>query len=215
MSSNVRLCHRHAQPLLAFCCALLACAAALVGQGKQFLTPKAALALAFPDCKVERTRHVLSDAHKLRVKKLGGGEVRRSMVYAYEARKGGKLVGTAWFDRHKVRSKQELLMVVVDPRGKVRRIEMVAFEEPLDYIPRDAFYEQFLGRPLSADLSVKRAITPVAGATLTVRATLQAVRRVLATHQVIYPKQAARPKGPAPSKKASNSPAAAFRGARQ
>ena len=49
---------------------LLACFLAMVSlpaQGKVFLTTDEALALAFPSCKVERTRHVLDAKKKRRV----------------------------------------------------------------------------------------------------------------------------------------------------
>ncbi|MGK0154509.1 MAG: electron transport complex protein RnfG [Neolewinella sp.] len=171
---------------------LLACllATAMVpAQGKVFLTTNEALALAFPKCKVERTRHVLDQKKKLRVLQLSGHKACRSMVYAYEARRDGKLVGTAYFDRHRVRSKQELVMVVVSPVSLVQRIEVIAFGEPLDYMPRGNFYQQFLGRGLKDQLTTKGNVRSVIGATLTVNATIAAVRRILATHQLVFPKQ--------------------------
>lgn len=169
---------------------LLASAFAAPAQGKVFLTTKEALSLAFPKCKVERTKYVLDDVLKAKATKLAGHKPRRSMVYAYEARKDGKLVGTAYFDRHRVRSKQELVMIVVDTESKVRRIEVIAFEEPTDYLPRGSFYAQFLGRGLDARLDTKRDIVGVGGSTLTVNATIEAVRRILAAHMVLHPKQA-------------------------
>ena len=111
------------------------------------------------------------------------------MVYAYVASKEGKLIGTAYFDRHRVRAKQELVMVVVSPESKVLRIEVIAFGEPLDYLPRGNFYQQFLGRGLQDKLTTKGNVRSVVGATLTVNATIAAVRRILATHQLVFPKQ--------------------------
>jgi Na+-translocating ferredoxin:NAD+ oxidoreductase RnfG subunit len=75
-------------------------------------------------------------------------------------------------------------MVVIDPSGAVRRVEVVSFREPLDYVPREGWYRQFDGEELDDDLQLKRDIRPVTGATLTARATTDAVRRVLAIHQV-------------------------------
>jgi hypothetical protein len=173
---------------------LLVAALAAPAQGKVFLTTKEALSLAFPKCKVERKKYVLDEVRKAKAEKLAGHAPRRAMVYAYEARKNGKLVGTAYFDRHRVRSKQELVMIVVDPTSKVRRIEVIAFEEPTDYLPRGSFYAQFVGRGLDAKLSTKRDIVGVAGSTLTVNATIEAVRRILAAHMVLHPDQVARQK---------------------
>jgi hypothetical protein len=64
----------------------------------------------------------------------------------------------------------------------VGRVEVLAFDEPPDYLPRAEWYRQFDGRPLDAELDLRRAIRPVTGATLTARSTTDAVRRVLALH---------------------------------
>ena len=185
---------------LVILCLLAACsfglAAPAVAQGKVFLSTKEALALAFQDCEVERAKYVLDAAKKKRATELAGHKPRRSMVYAYEARKAGKLVGTAYFDRHRVRSKQELVMVVVDTKSVVRRLEVVSFEEPVDYLPRGSFYAQLVGRGLDDKLSTKRDIVGVTGSTLTVNATVQAVRRVLAAHMVLHPDQVRKPQKP-------------------
>ena len=76
-------------------------------------------------------------------------------------------------------------MVLVDPAGAVARVEVLSFQEPEDYLPLPQWYAQFPGRPLDAELSLKRGIRPVAGATLTTNATTDAVRRVLALHRVL------------------------------
>jgi hypothetical protein len=175
---------------------LVCLAAGVVGQGKVFMTAAEAIDLAFPKCQIERTKHVLDKAKKERVLKLSGHKAARSMVFAYQAKKEGKIIGTAYFDRHRVRSKQEIVMIVVDPLCKIRRIEVVAFGEPLDYLPRQNFYAQILGRGLDRDLSTSRAIRSVAGSTLTVNATVAVTRRILAVHQLLFPKQVAKVRKP-------------------
>jgi hypothetical protein len=108
-----------------------------------------------------------------------------ALVNYYAASRGGQPAGTAWFDTHRVRTLPETLMIVVDPQGRVGRIEVLSFREPQDYLPRGAWYEQFRGKALDANLQIKRDIRPVTGATLTARATTDAVRRVLALHQIL------------------------------
>lgn len=183
------------------------CTGGLFAQGKLFLEPAEALELAFPKCKFERKTHVLSDAAKAEIKKRSGHAAPRSMIYVYEARKGKEVAGYAYFDRHRVRSKKELLMVAVDTKARARRIEVVAFEEPVDYMPRGIWYEQFRKQVLGNDLSVKTGvIKPVAGCTLTVHATVDTVRRILASHQLIYPGKKPVPgKKTAPGKKLAKS----------
>jgi len=152
--------------------------------GKVLLTADEALSLAFPDCVYERRTVYLTAAQLQRARQLAGVELPTALVYPYVAARGGTRVGTAYFDRHPVRSLTETLMVVVDPQGKVARVEVLAFNEPENYLPRAGWYQQFLGRKLAGS-DLDRSIHGISGATLTARATTQAVRRVLAIHQVL------------------------------
>lgn len=159
-------------------------------QGKVRLTVQEALALAFPDCKVERKSVFLTKRQKKRVTDLTGNKRVPGVVFPYVAthEKTGQPAGTAYFDRHRVRTLPEVLMIVVSPDHVVRRIEVLAFAEPEDYLPRASWYAQFRGKTLDRDLQLKRHIKGVTGATLTARATTDAVRRVLALHRVLHPK---------------------------
>jgi len=157
---------------------------ALAG-GRVFLTVDEALALAFAGCTVERTSVYLTDEQREEIGELAGHDFERRILRPYVARKDGELVGTAYFDTHRVRTLDESLMVVVAPDDTIKRIELLAFGEPREYIPRAKWYAQFLGKKLDADLSLKRGIRGITGATLTARATLNAVRGVLAAHEVV------------------------------
>lgn len=149
--------------------------------GKVFLTRSEALALAFPDCKVEREARYLTPEQQRQAAKLAGVKVDSRLVVRYLASCGG----AAYFDVHRVRTLPETLMVVVDAEGRVQQLEVMAFLEPEEYIPRRNWYEQFLNRRLNPRLRLKRSIHAVTGATLTARATADAVRRILALDQVL------------------------------
>lgn len=155
---------------------------------KVFVTVDEALRLAFPGCEVVRRTAWLTPEQVRQARDLSGVEVPSALAAYHEARRNGQLVGTAWFDTHRVRTLPETLLIVVDPQGRVSRLEVISFREPEEYMPRDAWYGQFKGRRLDRDLALKTGIHPVSGATLTARATTSAVRRVLALHQVIGPK---------------------------
>lgn len=165
--------------------ALALVAGAVPAAGRVYLSVDEALELAFQGCAVERKTVFLTDEQLAAARELAREDVESALVHPYVARCDGKAAGTAYFDTHRVRTLPETVMVVVSPAGEVVRIEVLSFLEPPDYIPRDAWYEQFEGRELSPDLDLKRAIRPVTGATLTARATTSAVRRVLAVHRVL------------------------------
>jgi len=152
---------------------------------KVFLTQEEALKLAFPGAVVVRRTAFLTEAETRDVAALSGGPAPSALAVAYVATKEGHLVGTAYFDTHVVRTLPETLMVVITPAGTIARIEILSFSEPEDYLPRQHWYAQFPGKGLDDELSIKRGIRPVSGATLTARATAEAARRVLALHQVL------------------------------
>lgn len=153
---------------------------------KVFLSQGEALKLAFPAATVERKTAFLTTEQQHEARKLSGDEAPPGALVAYYvATKDGREIGTAYFDTHIVRTMPETIMVVVDAAGSASRIEVLSFLEPEEYLPRPHWYEQFQGKPLNDELSMKRGIRPVAGATLTARATTEAARRVLALHRVI------------------------------
>jgi electron transport complex protein RnfG len=156
-----------------------------MGAGRIFLKVDEALALAFPECDIERTTVYLTKAQRKRVEELAGTQLSSGIVHPYVATRKGQFVGTAFMDVHKVRTLRESLFVVVSPQGRVQRLEVLAFAEPLDYLPRGNWFGQFKGKRLDDDLNLDRGIRGVTGATLSGRATTSAVRRSLALQLVL------------------------------
>lgn len=152
---------------------------------KIFLTVEEALELAYPDCEMDRSTVFLDEDQLHRARAAAEVEIESGLVYPYRAVCSGEPGGTAYFDSHRVRTLPETVMVAIDADGNVLRVEILAFREPEDYIPRDVWYRQFDGEALDDELDLKRGIRGVTGATLTARATTEAVRRVLAIHQVL------------------------------
>lgn len=156
----------------------------------QTLTQEAALRLAFPGADgVERRTAYLDDDQLARAAELAGreAEVTSGVITYYVAAKDGIPLGVAYFDVHRVRTLPEVLMIVVDTDHRVRRVEVVRFAEPPEYLAPAGWLAQFQGRPLDTALSVKGSVANITGATLTARAATAAVRRVLALHRVIAP----------------------------
>ena len=148
---------------------------------KSFLTQEEALRLAFPGgAAVTRKTAFLSEADRAEVARRAGGAPPPGFVAYYAATADGKDAGTAYFDTHVVRTLPETILVVVDPKGAIARIEVLSFSEPEEYLPRGAWYGRFPGKTLGDELSEKKGVRPVTGATLTVRVTVEAARRVLA-----------------------------------
>ena len=150
------------------------------------LTQDEALRLAFPPpLEVERRTAYMSETQLKRATQLAGSPVMQGVVNYYVALERGRMTGVAYFDSHRVRTHGEVLMFVVTPDATIRRVEVLQFAEPPDYEPPPRWLDLFRAKRLSHELSVKRAIPNMSGATLTAHAVTAAARRVLALHAVI------------------------------
>ena len=76
-------------------------------------------------------------------------------------------------------------MIVLEPDGTTRSVRVLAFHEPLDYLPTERWYKQFEDRSLADPLRLGRDIHGIAGATLSARAVASSVRRALALFRVV------------------------------
>lgn len=149
------------------------------------LSREEALRSVYPGAKVRAEQVFLTAAQQREAEALAGVAVPTQLVARYLAEDENELVGRAYVDTHTVRTKKETLLISLDQRGVVKRIDVTAFLEPPEYQAAAAWLDQYAGRPLSDDLRMQRAIRPFAGATLTARAANDAVRRVLAIDQVL------------------------------
>jgi hypothetical protein len=164
--------------------AILALAALLPGAAGAavFETQEQALARVFPrPARIVRTTSFLSPDQLESARKAAQAPIESAVVtrYAGFGPEAGHL-GTAYFDSHVVRTAHEVLMVVVAPDGGVRSVDVLAFGEPQDYLPRGGWLKRVEGRRMDDGLFVGRALAHVTGATLTTRAIATAVRRILA-----------------------------------
>lgn len=155
---------------------------------KVFESAKTALQKAFPEgTDVVRKTAFLTDGQLAEARRLAGDDAGpdSSLVSYYQGRKGKQLVGTAYFDTHKVRSGKQTLLVVVDAEGKVDSVLLVRSTESPDKTPGETWLAGLKGKKLDGDLSLSGEVDVITGATMTSRACVNATRRVLANHWVI------------------------------
>jgi hypothetical protein len=166
-------------PGLAFSIAVTAVAAA------QGISRDEALAAVYPGARIRAEQLFLTDTQMKQAASVARSEVASPLVARYVASRDGAVVGRAYVDTHTVRTKKESLLISLDAEGRVVRVDVTAFLEPTEYRASEPWLRQYRGRPLDEDLGIDRAIRPIAGATLTARATNAAVRRVMAIDQIL------------------------------
>jgi electron transport complex protein RnfG len=150
------------------------------------LTEQAALARAFPGVTPVRRMLYLTQDQVKAVEKAARSRLRSPVVTAFEARgTAGAVTGRAYLDTHVVRTMPESLLTVTEPDGRLRMALVLQFGEPPDYLPRERWLRTLDGKPLDDDLWPGRGVRRVAGATLTVQALTEALRRSLAIDALV------------------------------
>ena len=150
-----------------------------------------ALKIIFPEAdSIEPKAIFLTGQQVARIEEMARSSLESQLLTVHVGRRGDETLGYAFLDIHVVRTQPEALFVVLTAQGEVDSVLIVAFHEPLEYMPSDRWQAQFAGRTLAPDLQVKRAIAPISGATLSAHAMTDAVRRALAIFQVVLQKAA-------------------------
>lgn len=169
------------QIILSF--SLLALALAVLSPsatGTVYYSKEEAFELAFGSgSEVEAHPVFLSDEQAADIEKTAQVKLDSKLFTFYIGKKQGKTVGYAALESHTVRTQPETLLVVLSPTGDLTRAEILAFHEPPEYQPAARWIEHLYGRPLT-ELQLNRGIDGISGATLSCRATLDSVRKVMA-----------------------------------
>lgn len=188
---DVRRLARFPASLLAFFAAtlltvLVAPGLARVAEAKVFASQSQALADAFPDAtRIERRTLLVRASDAEKIEALTGQEVDAKVVVIHVAYQGEQVLGYAEIAVHTVRTQPEAILIVLSPDGRVRSVRVIAFHEPLDYLPTERWYAQFVGKGKGDGLRVGREIHGVVGATLSAQAAADGVRRMLAYWEVL------------------------------
>ena len=105
----------------------------------------------------------------------------------YVGKNQDKILGYAAIETSTVRTKPETLLIVLTPEGELRNVYTLAFHEPSEYEPPQAWYEKLYNKPL-ANMHFNKGIDGISGATLSTRTALSSIRKVMMIYQIMIKK---------------------------
>lgn len=148
------------------------------------------MVLAFGEgAQVENLSLFPDDQQKQAIEQAAKTTLESGLYTFYVGKKEGKTIAYAAIETLTVRTKPETLMIVLTPEGAVRNIYTLAFHEPPEYQPPENWYNQFNGRPLD-EMDFNKGIQGVSGATLSTRAAVNSVRKILSIYLTMVKNQA-------------------------
>ena len=102
----------------------------------------------------------------------------------YVGKDQGNILGYAAIETITVRTKPETLMIVLSPDGELNKVYTLAFHEPPEYQPPQAWFDKLSKRPLT-EMDFNKGVDGISGATLSTRAAISSIRKVMAIYQVM------------------------------
>jgi len=99
----------------------------------------------------------------------------------FTAKKDKQVLGYGFLINKKVRSKNAVVLYFI-AQNRLQGIEIIAFNEPTEYIPSKSWSAQFIDTQTSKMLQLNRDIPSISGATLSARAVIDGSRVAFALY---------------------------------
>jgi Na+-translocating ferredoxin:NAD+ oxidoreductase RnfG subunit len=149
-----------------------------------FYSKEEAFELAFgAGAGVETLPVFLTDEQINEVEHTAKVKLESKLFTFYQGKNRDQIVGYAALESHTVRTQAETILIVLSPDGELIRVEMLAFHEPPEYQPPAHWFEK-LYRRKPAEFYLNQGVDGISGATLSSRAALDSVRKVMSIFQV-------------------------------
>ncbi|GAB6066179.1 FMN-binding protein [Aquifex pyrophilus] len=147
--------------------------------------PEKVLKELYPSSKIEAVDRILTEEELKKAEKIAGMKINTRFVTFYIVKKKDRVLAYGYVDIHRVRTKPEAVLYVISPNGKIELIEILAFYEPIEYLPPKEWLGLFRGRSIN-NLRFKKDIPNITGATLSARAVAKHAKKALALWKVLF-----------------------------
>lgn len=153
-------------------------------QAALLITPEEAMQSIFNADSVDKKTLMVSKAEAPKIEEMASRRLDTRLYKLYVAKKAGKVEGYGIVIARKVRTKNAAVLYTLTPSGVIKAVEIIAFNEPPEFIPPHNWLAQFEKKTLDDNLQVGRNVPTITGATLSARALTDAARLAQALFEV-------------------------------
>lgn len=141
----------------------------------------------FASKSVDTQNVILSDTQLQQLIKNSQQPIDSKLYRVYLAKNGDKTVGYGVLMNKKVRTKTAVALYLIGIDSKIKSIEIVAFNEPIEYLPTATWLNVFDNKSTANTLKLNQDIPTTTGATLSARAITDGARAALALLEITKP----------------------------
>lgn len=157
----------------------------VVGFAQVLGDPVALTQKAFNAKEVNVENIILNDAQLGQLSKMSQQKIETKLYRIYVAKNGTKNLGYGVLLNKKVRTKTAIALYLIGVDNAIKSIEIVAFNEPIEYLPSATWLNVFDQKSSENTLKLNQDIPTTTGATLSARAITDGARMALALMNVV------------------------------
>jgi len=156
---------------------------------KMIMTPFEAIHLAYGDNVIITKKNVLLNKTQAKqISKIAKQKLTTKIYRVFKIQKNKTIVAYAVLTVNKMRTKDAVVLYIVDLKGVITNITTVAFNEPPEFSPNKNWVLLFKDKTKKDMLRVGKDIPTITGATLSARGYAKGARLALGVFEVILRK---------------------------
>lgn len=136
---------------------------------------------------VDQQNVILNESQVQQLSKASQQPIDTKLYRIYIAKNDSKSLGYGVLLNKKVRTKTAIALYLIGTDGKIKSIEIVAFNEPIEYLPTKTWLDGFDNKNANNVLRLNQDIPTVSGATLSARAITDGARVALSLIDIVKP----------------------------
>ena len=138
---------------------------------KIIIPPVNAMKQAYPSSsKIDKKNITLTNTQAKKIQKKAKAKLKNKKIKVFKAMKKNKVLGYGILINKKVRSKNAAILYIISSDSILKSIEIIAFNEPLEYIPSKTWMKKFENSKTSKN------IPNITGATLSAKSIIDGSR---------------------------------------
>ena len=139
------------------------------------------------DAIISKKNVLLNKAQANKVQKIAKTKLNTKIYRIFFAKKGDEVLGYGVLVNQKVRSKNAVMLYIIQ-NDALQSMEVVAFNEPMEYVPSKEWKEQFHNIETTKHLQLNRDIPTITGATLSARSVVNGSNIAFGIYQTLLKK---------------------------
>lgn len=155
-------------------------------KAQMLIAPQDAMRATFgSDAEIEKKSILIDKAQAAAIAQSAKTTLSTKVYRAFAVRQNENIIGYAVLLNEKVRTKNAAVLYMINISGAIKAIEIVAFNEPPEYMPSSIWMDQLDGKTLAQELRVGKDIPTITGATMSARNIADGSRLALALYDLV------------------------------